>query len=177
MKLLAYPSIHARVWICLLCGLSFCSILAVPVFPAPSQDWRSSQEDLIRVSALKYQITGVPKKVAPSHNQVIFLAEAMPEGKNIDLSDTVMKAFVDLEYVKKFSQSRPGEKDGCPTDKETGERGSVIYVKRFHWKNDKNVDLDGGSYSVWPGNGSWTWHLSQEDDYWVIKSETLTGVG
>lgn len=165
--------------LCLVLVFAASAVLASKaVAMSPQDQWRQLQEDSIRVAAFDDDVARIQKQMIQQKDHtpdIIFLGILTPKLQYIDPSDKVMRAFAKLSFVKSASHSKPGQ-NRRPTDKETGAVGPILYVTQFHWKNDKTVDLDGGSEVGFPGGRGWTYHLTLEHGQWVVTFKQLTSV-
>jgi len=106
--------------------------------------------------------------------------ESRSEGKAVvflsvgqeDPSDEFIKRFADISPVRKISQANK-RGDGV-TDKQTGERGIILDVRRVEWTSDAEVRVGVGTYAwSWGQSGS-VCRVVHQNEKWVVQSCELT---
>lgn len=121
------------------------------------------QADDIRETILRYQLHD-------SHKGICFLSF----GKKQEPSDAFLKRFKDMGgRIRKASQAKSDPRYGV-VDKQTGERGVILYAGDIEWISPTKARVEGGYYANGLAAAGYKYTVVYRNGHWkVTRSEML----
>lgn len=132
---------------------------------------KSTKEDDIRETVFRYQFEHNASGL--QQNAKVYFLSLGSLGETKDPSDEFMKRFRGHKpAVKKVSQSTVSVFEGVK-DEDTGEQGLIFRVTRIEWKNDVEVEVQGGYYESGLSASGNIYRVRREGGKWVVKEDRM----
>jgi hypothetical protein len=150
-------------------AIAFLLLLSGCTQPSKGAQWRAAQQDDIREAVFRHQISSHYGRL---HMTTTLYFLQIGWGKDPrDPSDQLLKRFAGLQVeVKKLSgctHSPRGVKD-----KRTGRPGMILEVADITWRNDSDVEVEGGYFANGLAGSSHTYRVRRVAGKWTVTKDT-----